>query len=468
MNYIYTKSNSKIDRGITFFSLPKPFIGHIGVIQYNAILSWTLLIPKAEIVLYGNEKGTAEIAKKFNLIHIPKVTRNKFGTPLLDSVFADIHYRASNCIITYINADIILTNDFTIAVNSVVKSLPNFLIIGRRWNLDIKKKINFDPNKITLQTSIEQKGCLADDDCKDYFVFPKHLFANIPAFAIGRGYWDTWMVRKALTENYPVIDASLVITAIHQNHGYTHIRGGKNAAYMGQEAMANKILGNIKQKGNIACATWQLKPQEYLNRPKVSVVIVINSYNKVIEKAVLSVLIQKYQNYEIIIIDRSCNHLTKAILEPYTDQISYFFLQKVESSNWALQNLRGEFVLFLQENNILLPDTLEKQIKYFEEALTLDILLSGYKIVEAERVKEYQPWNNLPNIENLALEQLLLLRKNLVECLVIIRRCRLEIVDISSFDWERMIIIDLVINLVAVKGCRVDWWQKIAKGVLSN
>lgn len=464
MDYIYTKPNSKIAKRITFFSLPKPFIGHIGVIQYNAILSWTLLVPKAEIVLYGNEKGTAEIAKKLNLIQIPEVKRNEFGTPLLDSVFADIHHRASNHIITYINADIILTDDFLIAVNSVAKTLQDFLIIGRRWNLEIKEKIALE--RKTLQSLIKQQGYLADDDCKDYFVFPKHLFAKIPSFAVGRGYWDTWMVRKALTENYPVIDASLVITAIHQNHAYTHIRGGKNAAYMGQEATINKALGNIKQKGNIACATWQLKPQEYLNRPKVSVVVVINNYSTVIEKAVLSVLIQKYHNHEIIIIDRSYNKLTKAILEPYQNKISYFSLEEIKSSNWALQNLRGEFVLFLQENNILLPNTLEKQIAYFEAATTIDILLSGYKIVEAERVNEYQPWNNLPNLENLALKQLLSFRKNLVECLVIIRRCRLEIVNIASFDLERIIPIDLVFNLVAVKGCRVDWWQTIAKGVL--
>ena len=59
---------------ITVFSVPKPFEGHIGIIQCNAIKSWKKLDPKCEIILYGNEKGVKEIAEKFDLIHIPDIS----------------------------------------------------------------------------------------------------------------------------------------------------------------------------------------------------------------------------------------------------------------------------------------------------------------------------------------------------------------------------------------------------------
>lgn len=45
---------------LTIFSYPKPFKGHIDVIQRNAINSWTLLNPKPEIILACDEEGTKE------------------------------------------------------------------------------------------------------------------------------------------------------------------------------------------------------------------------------------------------------------------------------------------------------------------------------------------------------------------------------------------------------------------------
>ena len=49
---------------ITFFSTPKPFRGHIGVIQRNAIQSWRLTHPDAEVILFGDEAGAAEVARR--------------------------------------------------------------------------------------------------------------------------------------------------------------------------------------------------------------------------------------------------------------------------------------------------------------------------------------------------------------------------------------------------------------------
>jgi len=36
---------------LTLFTIPKAFQGHTGVIQRNAIRSWTLLRPECEIIL---------------------------------------------------------------------------------------------------------------------------------------------------------------------------------------------------------------------------------------------------------------------------------------------------------------------------------------------------------------------------------------------------------------------------------
>ncbi len=45
---------------LTIFSIPKPFEGHIGIIQRNAIQSW-IALSGCEVILCADEYGTAEI-----------------------------------------------------------------------------------------------------------------------------------------------------------------------------------------------------------------------------------------------------------------------------------------------------------------------------------------------------------------------------------------------------------------------
>ena len=72
---------------MTLFTIPKAFKGHIDVIQRNAIQSWVRLHPEIEIILFGSDEGTAEVAREFGLRHVPDVERNEFGTYLVNSVF---------------------------------------------------------------------------------------------------------------------------------------------------------------------------------------------------------------------------------------------------------------------------------------------------------------------------------------------------------------------------------------------
>ena len=59
---------------LTIFALPKAFHGHFGVIERNAITSWTRLQPKPEIILFGDDEGTANIADKLGLQHVLNIS----------------------------------------------------------------------------------------------------------------------------------------------------------------------------------------------------------------------------------------------------------------------------------------------------------------------------------------------------------------------------------------------------------
>src|SRR5712691_9855664 len=129
---------------LTLFTTAKPFRGHIGVIQRNAIQSWTCLGPEIEIILFGNDEGAAEAAQQFGLRHEAHVERNELGTKRLDYMFARAQAIARHDLLCYINCDIILMRDFRRAVERVRAMHREFLMVGRRWDADVAVPLAFE------------------------------------------------------------------------------------------------------------------------------------------------------------------------------------------------------------------------------------------------------------------------------------------------------------------------------------
>src|SRR6266853_1998994 len=128
---------------ITFFSTPKPFLGHIGVIQRNAIESWKRIHPSAEVILFGNEEGAAESARDLGIRHVPGVKRNEHGTKFLSPIFDAAQDLAHHKCLCYINCDIILLSDFRHAAERVSAIGGKFLMAGQRWDIEITSPVDF-------------------------------------------------------------------------------------------------------------------------------------------------------------------------------------------------------------------------------------------------------------------------------------------------------------------------------------
>ncbi|MEM2045738.1 MAG: hypothetical protein QXO20_06115 [Candidatus Bathyarchaeia archaeon] len=234
---------------LTIFACPKPFTDpHIAIIQRNAITSWTLLRPRPEIILFGDEAGTAEICRELGLRHVPEVARNEFGTPLLNDIFEKAQRLARYDLLCYVNADIILMNDFMWAVMKVTKWRKNFLLTGQRHTVEITEYWSFGEAQweAGLQELITRTGKV--EMAFDYFVFPRGLYWDVPAFAIGRGWFDHWLIWRARARKVPVVDATSVVTAVHQKHDYSHATGKKGAQ------ITELLLGEeARRNGEIAC-----------------------------------------------------------------------------------------------------------------------------------------------------------------------------------------------------------------------
>ncbi|MBI3314166.1 MAG: hypothetical protein HYZ83_08035 [Candidatus Omnitrophica bacterium] len=245
-------------KGLTFFATPKPFVGHIGMIQRNAIRSWRKAVPEAEIILFGNEEGTCYVAHEMGVRHIPEIACNEFGTPLISDLFRQARESASFDFLCYINADIILLENPLDLLQRI--SFPNFILAGRRWNLDIREELAFSNGwGEALRERINREGKLHPASGMDYFVFPKDLFQErIPPFAVGRPCWDNWFVCQARKEKIPVVDLTQVFLIVHQNHDFAAaVR--RDGAWTGPECERNlHLAGEIDHCFTVDDADWRM------------------------------------------------------------------------------------------------------------------------------------------------------------------------------------------------------------------
>ena len=229
---------------LTLFSIPKSFVGHIGVIQRNAIASWKLLHPAVEVILVGEDKGTAEVAAEFSCRYLPEVSRNASGTPLVSGVFAAAEQAAAYKTMVYVNADIILMSDFIAAINRLPSTKS--LLCGERWDMDITESIDFTQPEWepALREEARLKGRAHGLTGIDYFLFERGLFNPIPDLAIGRCYWDHWLLYQARNNGADIIDASNDVLAIHQNHNYGHAAASPDGReiFTGREAYENRMM----------------------------------------------------------------------------------------------------------------------------------------------------------------------------------------------------------------------------------
>ncbi|MFA6224303.1 MAG: hypothetical protein WC647_18540 [Desulfomonilaceae bacterium] len=248
---------------LTIFTIPKPFEGHTSIIQRNAIQSWLQLRPKCEVILCGRDDGVATVSKGFGVQHIADVACTVYGTPLLSSAFKQVQDVAQHRLICYVNADIILFSDLLTAIERI--PFKRFLMVGQRWDLDVKTEIDFESVDCAngLASECKSRGVLHPASGSDYFVFPKGSIGELPDFAVGRPGWDNWLIYRARALGLPLVDATEAVTIIHQNHDYGHVPKRRGDTYDGPEGDENlALVGGSEKKFILLDATWLLTPKE--------------------------------------------------------------------------------------------------------------------------------------------------------------------------------------------------------------
>lgn len=120
-------------------------------------------------------------------------------------------------------------------------------------------------------------------------------------------------------------------------------------------------------------ATMILSGSDRIEREAGLVSIIMPSYNTAsfIEETIQSVLNQTYTNWELIIVDDCSTDNTDEVLENIKDsRIRYFKNDKnsgaAVSRNKALREAKGQWIAYLDSDDLWMPEKLEKQIHFME------------------------------------------------------------------------------------------------------
>lgn len=119
--------------------------------------------------------------------------------------------------------------------------------------------------------------------------------------------------------------------------------------------------------------------------PRVSVIIPTYNCARFIAATLDSVLAQTDQDFEIIVVDDGSTDNTRAVLQPYLDRITYIFQQNSERSaarNNALRRAGGEYVAFLDSDDLWTPDKLERQIAVLEANPQVSLVFSQARYID--------------------------------------------------------------------------------------
>ena len=108
-----------------------------------------------------------------------------------------------------------------------------------------------------------------------------------------------------------------------------------------------------------------------MSDPQVSIMMPAYNAEQYVQSAIESVLAQTNRDWELIIIDDGSIDRTAAIIHGFDDQRIRYFRQEnageAAARNTALQKMRGQWLAFIDADDLYLPDHLERTIAYLEQ-----------------------------------------------------------------------------------------------------
>lgn len=147
---------------------------------------------------------------------------------------------------------------------------------------------------------------------------------------------------------------------------------------------------------------------------KVSVIIPCYNAANYLPEAIESVLAQTYHDYEIIVVDDGSTDQTSDIITQYQSRLNYIYQKNMgvgAARNTGIRYAKGEYLVFLDADDILLKNKLQIQASYLDQNPNISVVTSPlycfyekdngeeeiWKYTVSERIKRSlgEPFHNI-------------------------------------------------------------------------
>jgi glycosyltransferase involved in cell wall biosynthesis len=157
---------------------------------------------------------------------------------------------------------------------------------------------------------------------------------------------------------------------------------------------------------------------------KVSVIIPTYNSAKYLSETIESVLKQSYNIIEIIVVDDGSTDESKGVLSKYSGRIKYFYIKNsgpATARNYGIKNSTGEWIAFLDSDDIWLPGKIEKQLNHMKTRMNKSFCCSDWSnFVKVEDtsisvLKNYEAFEKNPDFDLMLKENFVLTSSVLIE-----------------------------------------------------
>lgn len=121
--------------------------------------------------------------------------------------------------------------------------------------------------------------------------------------------------------------------------------------------------------------------------PKISVIILTYNRAQLLRETIQSVLDQTYSDFELLVIDDGSTDQTKEVIASF-DSNSIRYINKShtgipDSRNFGVKNARGNYIVWLDSDDLIEPQTLELLVKATEDDPGLDIVFTDHYLMNS-------------------------------------------------------------------------------------
>ena len=122
----------------------------------------------------------------------------------------------------------------------------------------------------------------------------------------------------------------------------------------------------------------------------VSIIMTCFNGEKYLKEAIKSIISQSYKNWELIFVDNNSTDQSRNIIYSFKDRrIKYYYLKETVNlgtvRNIALGKCSGEYISFLDVDDIWLNNKLEMQVKKLNLDNSIDIVYTNYSSLNNDK-----------------------------------------------------------------------------------